>query len=92
MSAVTPWNCCSSVAARMRSSSDTSARFGCDDGPDANERLLQAAVAGKLDGLNAQPEHLGWRAGEELDVDPDEEAADDDDDDDDDDDCELVEK
>ena len=31
--------------------------------------LWQAAVAGKLDGLNAQLEHLGARAGEEIDVD-----------------------
>ena len=31
--------------------------------------LWDAAVAGRLDGLNAQPEHLGARAGEALDVD-----------------------
>ena len=32
--------------------------------------LWAAAVAGTLDGLNAQLEHLGARAGEEIDVDP----------------------
>ena len=44
--------------------------------------LWEAAVGGRLDGLNAQPEHLGWRAGEALDVDPAVELAVEDDDDD----------
>jgi hypothetical protein len=47
------------------------------------EVLWDAAVAGKLTGLNAQLEHLGCRATEQIDVDPDAEAAGDDDDDED---------
>ena len=45
--------------------------------------LWQAAVDQSLPhGLNAQSEHLGARAGEEIDVDPNTEPATDDDDDD----------
>ena len=41
--------------------------------------LWQAAVAGKLDGLNAQLEHLGARAGEEIDLGSDSKPVTDDD-------------
>ena len=42
--------------------------------------LWQAAVAGKLEGLNTQLEHLGARAGEGIDLGSDSEAVTDDDD------------